>query len=253
MHTVSLNDSDFDDSPKPGELPRGSNQARGIHTEKFPASSPLGVEQIDRSAKSGNEDADRVEVGLSDNEGIPGNKGASHVEEEEVVYYTPGSASAGVISKDGEEVLFKVSSKDKHEDLEESQSAPASPLNTSMKVLDNDADNKRFSRLDSGKLSVDSEEDERAEDDDEHSPQRDLFSAHFDKLASDLKVRILRILRIASDRCCLSQPLTAHVCNLVNESSMPLGLHDCMDLLQNVEVDTYGRQCACRCQRNDIS
>jgi predicted component of type VI protein secretion system len=74
------------------------------------------------------------------------------------------------------------------------QTAPCSPLDvmTQAPVNTNDAGCKKPLLVESMKLSVDSEsagdEEEEEIEDDDFSPCRDLFSAHFDKLASDLKV-----------------------------------------------------------------
>jgi len=114
VHTVFLDDSDFDDiSPKAVRLPNGI-QTRYIQAENTEAKIPLGVEQ----EQHGDEDTDNVKGGPLDGEGEP--------------------------------VAIKAA-------MEADQS------------------------------SVESEEDEIAEDD-EFGPCRDLFSAHFDKLASDPKV-----------------------------------------------------------------
>jgi hypothetical protein len=113
VHTVFLDDSDFDDiSPKTGRLPHGI-QTRYTQAESKHANPPLSVEQI----KHEGEDTDDVKGGPSDDE--------------------------------GESIDIKAAVE-----------------------------------------AVESEEDEIAEDD-ESGPCRDLFSAHFDKLASDPKVKKL--------------------------------------------------------------
>ncbi|KAG0610533.1 hypothetical protein M758_7G073100 [Ceratodon purpureus] len=179
VHTVFLGDSDFDDiSPKvvgpPDGIQAGSTQARSAKMK-----SSLGPKQ----GKRENEDED-VKGGSSDDEGDSVHVNAV-VGVEQIVYYTPGSA--GLKSNGGDKVLFKVSSKDKNEVTEDSHIISSSPVNLTRKIDENDGDDKRLSQLDSEKLPLDIEEDDVVEDD-EFSPCRDLFSAHFDKLASDPKV-----------------------------------------------------------------
>lgn len=114
VHTVFLDDSDFDDiSPRAVRLPDGI-QTRYTRAENTQATTPLGVEQ----GQHGDEDTDDVK--------------------------------GGPLDEEGELVTIKAA-------MEGEQS------------------------------SMESEEDEIAEDD-EFGPCRDLFSAHFDKLASDPKV-----------------------------------------------------------------
>lgn len=181
MHTVFLDDSDFDDTPKippPGHC--GLSKPLG-ESQRISSKSVLRMETKGKG-QNGAEDADRVSVGLSDDdEGEPAGKRVTE---------NPLSAPAGVANKEETEVIFKASSKNKNEVVEGLQSGLSSPLNTTKRVGVDDEDTKRISSLDSDKLSVESEE-EVAEDD-EFSP-RDLFSAHFDKLASDLKVGPMKL------------------------------------------------------------
>lgn len=177
VHTVYLGDSDFDDvSPRVVGLPDGVHLG-SAQAESTQATSWLGSKQ----GKHEGEDAyDKGEC--SDDEGDSVDLNAV-TGVEQIVYYTPGSA---VKSNGADKVLFKVSSKDKNEVIEDSQLIPSCPLNLTKKIGEKDGDDKRLSMLDSEKLSLDSEDDEV--EDDEFSPSRDLFSAHFDRLASDPKV-----------------------------------------------------------------
>ena len=179
VHTVFLNDSDFDDtSPKVVGLSGGIHTG-STHAESTQAKSFLGPKQ-ERYKGDGTVD---VKGGSSDDERHSVNVNAV-IGMEQIVYYTPGSA--GIKSNGGDKVLFKVSSKDKNEVIEDSQLIPSSSVNLTTEIGENDGDDKRLFRLDIEKLSLESEEDEV--EDDEFSPCRDLFSAHFDKLASDPKV-----------------------------------------------------------------
>lgn len=115
VHTVFLDDSDFDDmSPKAVRLPNGI-QTRYTQAENTQAKTPRAAEQ----GQCVEEDTDDVKGGSLDEQGEP--------------------------------VAVKA-------------------------VMEGD------------RSSSESEEDETA-DDDELGPCRDLFSAHFDKLASDPKVK----------------------------------------------------------------
>ena len=175
MHTVFLDDSDFDDTPKIPQPGHGGLPKPLVESQRLSSKSLLRMETKGKG-KNESEDADHVSVGLSDDdEGQPAGKRVTE---------KPLSAPAGVANKDETEVIFKASSKNRNV-VEGLQSGLSSPLNTTKRVDVDDEDTKRISSLDSDKLSVESEE-EVAEDD-EFSP-RDLFSAHFDKLASDLKV-----------------------------------------------------------------
>lgn len=177
VHTVFLDDSDFDDiSPKIVALPHGAQ----THPQTTQRKSPLRVVAGNHKSEATGD----AKVGPSNDEGETADfKRAS--EAEDIVYYTPGSA--GVEVQSGERTLFKVSSKDKNEAMEDFHLAPMSPSDIPKTNGENFGDEKRLAREDSGKLSFESEEDEIVEDD-SFSPCRDLFSAHFYKLASDPKV-----------------------------------------------------------------
>lgn len=180
VHNVVLGDSDFDDnSPKVDGLSDGI-QTRCTPAESIQARSHLGANMV----KHEGEDTYEVKGGLSDDEGASVEvKAAAGVEQ--MVYCTPGLA--GVKGNGGDKFLFKVSSKDRNDVIEDSNLVPCSPVNLTKEIGENEGDDKRLSRLDSEKSPLESDEDEVAEDD-EFSPCRDLFSAHFVTLASDPKV-----------------------------------------------------------------
>lgn len=181
VHTVFLDDSDFDDTPKIPPPGHGGLPKPLVESQKVPSKSLLRMETKGKG-KNEAEDVDHVSVGLSDDdEGEPAGK---RVTEETL------SGPAGGASKEGAEVVFKASSKNKIVVTEGLQPGFSSPLNTTKRVGVDDEETNRVSSLDSDKLSVESEEE--VADDDEFSP-RDLFSAHFDKLSSDLKVGPIKL------------------------------------------------------------
>jgi hypothetical protein len=177
VHTVFLDDSDFDDiSPKVVGLPYGI-QTGSTQSNRTQSKSSLGLKQGKHEAEDADDEGEFADVNAV-------------LGMEQIVYYTPGSAA--VKRNGGDKVLFKVSSKDKNEVIEDSQFIPSSPVTIKMKIGEKDGDDKRLPRLDSEKLSLETEEDDV--EDDEYRPCRDLFSAHFDKLASDPKVTSLTFL-----------------------------------------------------------
>lgn len=165
-HNVSLVESDMDVD---------GSKVNGPQTGCTPAETKSHIlkhEGEDTYGKGGLSDDERASVDNKDTMG-----------EEQIVYYTP--RIAGMKGNGGDKVLFKVSSKDKTEVMEDSNLPHTSPV--SLTKENDEAELKRLSMLVNEKSLVESDEDEVAEDD-EFSPCRDLFSAHFVKLASDLKV-----------------------------------------------------------------
>lgn len=170
------------------------------------------------------EDEDGVVIGLSDDDRdasshksdnvVPKYGSTDEKEDDTIVYYeTPGVANTCTSNKDGDDDMFDDSSRRKRsigslenftlETMDHPQTAPCSPFDKTKQVLDNDTEHKRTFVMESPKVSADCEctkEDEEEGEGDESSPRKDLFSAHFDKLASDLKVSFSGILQRLS-RC----------------------------------------------------
>jgi hypothetical protein len=179
-----------------------------MESELASQQSSIQVEKRDQTGSEAEDDEDGVVVDLliDDRDSASSHKSdgfqpkytfSDEKEEEAMEYYEAlGVAIACMPTKDGDEELFDDSAKHRQSvgAMDHLQTAPCSPLDmmTQAPVNTNDAGCKKPLLVESVKLSVDSEsagdEEEEEIEDDDFSPCRDLFSAHFDKLASDLKV-----------------------------------------------------------------
>ena len=163
-------DSEHDDSHN--SIPHESNQVSDAdQVEVFRESMPLRVGRKNQGKHDG-EDLDHVEVGLSDGE-------AEVLKEEDMMFYTPGSHMKRRV---GEDMAFNVLSKMKNGTVD----------NSTKRVGGGCCNGQNLTLgFNNDKLSVESEDDDGVDDDVFSSPCRDLFSAHFDKLATELKVCFL--------------------------------------------------------------
>lgn len=170
VHNVITHDPEHDDSQN--SIPHESNQVIDAdQVEVFRESMPPRVWGKNQGKQDG-EDLDHVEVGRSDEE-------TEVLKEEDMMFYTPGSHMKRRV---GEDVAFDVLSKMKNDTMDNStKRVGGSHCNGQNLMLGFGND----------KLSGESEDDDGVDDDVFSSPCRDLFSAHFDKLATELKVCFL--------------------------------------------------------------
>lgn len=162
-----IDDSEHDDSHN--SILHESNQVSDAdQVEVLRESMPRRVGRKNQGKHDG-EDLDHVEVGLSDGE-------TEVFKEDDMMFYTPGSHMKRRV---GEDVAFNVLSKMKNDTVD----------NSTKRVGGGHCNGQNLTLgFNNDKLSAESEDDDGVDDDVFSSPCRDLFSAHFDKLATELKV-----------------------------------------------------------------